>query len=395
MKRRIPSLRHHRPSGRAVVTLNGRDHYCGAFGSPEAKAEYDRLVAQWLAGGRTAMAAGSGLSMAELTVGYLEYCEDYYRSPSTEHGKILHTLRPVVRLFGHTPAAKFGPLSLKAVRQTWIDDGLARSTINQRTGRIVRAFRWASENEIVPAETWYALKAVEGLRAGRSAAKETAPVRPVSDEDFEATLAAIRIPQVVAILRLLRHTGARCGEVCRMRTGEIDRTATTWAYWPHSHKTKHHGHQRVVFIGPRAREVLEPWLRDDPDELLFQPCEAVEAMREAAKQTHRTDADRARAAHNRRTAEARKRGGRATNQRKAGKAYGAASIWHNVARACERAEIPRWHAHQIRHTRGTELRRDEDIESARVVLGHRSLATTEIYAEKDLAAAAAAAERTG
>lgn len=395
MKRRIPALRHHRPSGRAVVTLNGRDHYCGAFGSPEAKAEYDRLIAQWLAGGRTAMGTSSGLSVAELAVGYLEHCEDYYRPPSTEHGKILHAMRPVLRIFGHTPAAQFGPLALKAVRKTWIDDGLARKSINQRTGRIVRAFRWASENEIVPAETWYALKAVEGLRAGRSAAKETEPVRPVSDSHFEATLAAIRIPQVSAILRLLRHTGARCGEVCSMRGGEIDRTTTPWAYRPRSHKTVHHGHQRVIFIGPRAREVLEPWLRDDPDELLFRPCEAVEAMREAAKQPHRTDADRARAARNRRAAEARKRGGRATNQRKAGEAYGAASIWHNVARACERAEIPRWHAHQIRHTRGTEVRHEDGLESARCVLGHRSVGITETYAERDLAAAAAAAERTG
>ena len=49
---RTPSYRHHRPSGQAVVTLGGRDVYLGKFASPESRAEYDRLVAEWLASGR-------------------------------------------------------------------------------------------------------------------------------------------------------------------------------------------------------------------------------------------------------------------------------------------------------------------------------------------------------
>ncbi len=30
---RIPSYRHHKPSGQAVVALNGRDHYLGKYRS--------------------------------------------------------------------------------------------------------------------------------------------------------------------------------------------------------------------------------------------------------------------------------------------------------------------------------------------------------------------------
>ena len=44
MATRIPSLRHHKPSGQGVVTLNSRDHYCGPWGSKKAKVEYQRLV---------------------------------------------------------------------------------------------------------------------------------------------------------------------------------------------------------------------------------------------------------------------------------------------------------------------------------------------------------------
>jgi hypothetical protein len=53
----IPKLCQHKASGKAVVRLNGRDHL-GVYGTPGAKAAYDRLIAEWLAaaapGGRPA-----------------------------------------------------------------------------------------------------------------------------------------------------------------------------------------------------------------------------------------------------------------------------------------------------------------------------------------------------
>jgi len=43
----------------------------------------------------------------------------------------------------------------------------------------------------------------------------------------------------------------------------------------------------------------------------------------------------------------------------------------------------RWHPHQLRHNAATELRKEFGIEAARIILGHRSAAITEVYAEKD------------
>jgi hypothetical protein len=51
---------HHKPSGQAVVTLSGHDHYLGKWQTPESKAEYDRLVGEWLA--KLASWAGSSNS---------------------------------------------------------------------------------------------------------------------------------------------------------------------------------------------------------------------------------------------------------------------------------------------------------------------------------------------
>ncbi len=51
----------------------------------------------------------------------------------------------------------------------------------------------------------------------------------------------------------MRLTGVRPGEVCMMRTGDIDRTTSPLEYRPRTHKTAHRGHERVVCIGPKAQ----------------------------------------------------------------------------------------------------------------------------------------------
>ena len=53
-RRGVPSYRLHRPSGQAVVTLSGKDLYLGRHGAEESRAEYDRLVMEWLSNGRRA-----------------------------------------------------------------------------------------------------------------------------------------------------------------------------------------------------------------------------------------------------------------------------------------------------------------------------------------------------
>jgi integrase len=47
----------------------------------------------------------------------------------------------------------------------------------------------------------------------------------------------------------------------------------------------------------------------------------------------------------------------------------------------------RFHVHQIRHTLATELRKESGVEGAQVVLGHRTLTATQIYAEQNTEAA--------
>jgi integrase len=186
---------------------------------------------------------------------WTRHAEGHYRrgggSPSGELANFRDSLRPLRQPHGRTPAAGFSPLKLKAVRQAMVDAGLARTTINQRVGRIVRVFKWAASEELVPAAVYHALRAVSGLPRGRSAAREPARVRPVTDAEVGAIRPHVT-RQVWAMVELQRLTGMRPGEVVGMRTGDLDTAGGVWVYTPARHKTEHHGRERTVFLGPRA-----------------------------------------------------------------------------------------------------------------------------------------------
>src|SRR3954453_21881814 len=120
---RLPTYRLHKPTGQAVVTLGGKDFYLGKHGTPASRAEYDRLVAEWLSNGRQ-LAATDDVSVSELMVGYFRHVDSYYvkdGEPTSEAGLLRLSLRVLKKLYGDTPAREFGPLALKAVRQAYID----------------------------------------------------------------------------------------------------------------------------------------------------------------------------------------------------------------------------------------------------------------------------------
>ena len=63
-----------------------------------------------------------------------------------------------------------------------------------------------------------------------------------------------------------------------MTAGDIDMGAKAWVYRPRRHKTAHHGKDRAILIGPRAQEVLRPFLRVELQAPLFSPAVAVAAQ---------------------------------------------------------------------------------------------------------------------
>lgn len=372
---KLPSYRRHRASGQAVVTLNGRDHYLGPFGSSASRKQYDRLLSEWIANGR-GLPSRPDTTIVELIAAYLRFAAGYYRE-SDECANVVLAVRPLKELYGKLPAAEFSPLKLKAVREKMIEANLCRNEINKRIGRIKRIFRWAVENELVQAEIHHGLQAVRGLARGRSQARESAPVKPVPDTFVDAVQSHVS-PQVWAMVQLQRYTGMRPGEVCVMRTCDIDTSGNVWIYSPANHKTAYRGHQRKIFLGPRAQAVLKSWLRLNIEEYLFQPREAMAAKRQAAHSLRKTPLS----CGNRPGSNKKK-----SPQKMPGLLYNPRSYHQAIRQACLRAEIPNWHPHQLRHNAATWLRKEFGLDVARVVLGHRSPRITEVYAELDEAKA--------
>jgi integrase len=179
-------------------------------------------------------------------------------------------------------------------------------------------------------------------------------------------------------------------------------------YRPNRHKTAHHGHQRVIAIGPKAQEIIRRFLTLDTQAFLFSPHRAMEEIREQQRRDRKTPIQPSQ--RNRRKRNPRRLPGARYTTDAYDHAIRRAIDSANRARACkeckkvkleERCEeckvaaLPSWHPHQLRHTAATKIRREHGLDLARVVLGHRSPQITELYAEIDTAKAAAVMEKLG
>jgi integrase len=245
-------------------------------------------------------------------------------------------------------------------------------------------FKWGVAAEMLPASVFHGLMAVEGLKKGRSKARETKPVRPVALAHVEAVLPFLTAP-VRAMVQIQRLTGMRPGEVVILRPCDIDRGGgKTWVYRPESHKTEHHDIARVVFLGPQAQAVLAPFLLRDPGAYCFSPREAVEELRRRQRENRKTPVQPSQRDRRRRKP-----------SKQPGERYSVDTYGNAIERACLKAGIPEWHPNQLRHSKATEIRKEAGLDAARAVLGHRTPTITETYAEIDQAKAAEVMEKLG
>lgn len=413
-KHEIPAYRFHRARNCGKATF-GPDtvYFPGPFQSERSLESYRRAVGEWLTTGlspRRSLAQRSDTAINVLIASFWKehVLRRYVKNgcPTTERRSFATALRPVRELYGTQPIASFTPRSLIVCRQKLIEAGYTRKRINQHVGRIRRMFKWGVPRDLVPDSVWCALGSVEGLRPGEGG-YEPAKVRPVPEVAIDVIRAFVT-PPIWAMIQLQLWTGARPGEICQMRTCDIAAESDDipscvaglcHAYRPSSHKTEHHGRDRVVLLGPNAWAILEPWLRPDaPETFLFSPAEARAwyfAMRRAAARTPRR----------------KLAGTKPVPKRQPSTSYSVSSYGNAISRAIDKANrqltteaekvgavpqlILHWHPNQLRHNAATRLRAKYGIETARVILGHASASTTEIYAEEDFDRAARAMAESG
>src|SRR5262249_21855066 len=179
---------------------NRRDVLLGKFGSPQSRAEYARVIAEWEANSRRLPARQSGtpdISVNELALAFWKFAESYYRFDGRRgiESNLRDALRILKQLYGHTAAAEFGPLALKACRAEMVKKGWARTYVNAQVVRLRRVLRCAASEGLPTVRVYQALRTVDSMRRGRTEARETAKVKPVAQERVEATVP--HLPPVV------------------------------------------------------------------------------------------------------------------------------------------------------------------------------------------------------
>lgn len=236
-------------------------------------------------------------------------------------------------------------------------------------------YRWGGEQGIVPPECYHRLLCVGGLKLGRTDAKEGEPVRPVPGVFIEAVKPHVWSP-IRAMIDLQLLTAMRPGEACIMQGCDLETSGRVWIYRPQRHKSEHHGHKREIYLGPQAQEIIKPFLRPDLQAFLFSPADA------RAEHFRKLRANRQSPVQPSQVCRQKKEPKKLPGDR-----YTVTSYRRAIARACEKARVPKWHPHQLRHNAATNIRKLHGIEMARIILGHSTAFTTEIYAEQDRAAA--------
>lgn len=240
------------------------DRTLGPTGSPEARKEYLRLVAELEANDKVLpVQVGVGITVVELAVAYLQHQKG--RLDPRDYHRVSTAVKTAADLYGDQPASAFGPVALRAVRDRFVAHPYCRRLCNQMTTLIRGWFRWCASHEMIPASVALALNTLEPLRKRQTSAPDHPPIRPVADEVVDATLPHLSVV-VGAMVRLQRVTGMRPGEVCAVRCEDIDREWRTidgvpiWLFVLDAHKNEWRGHSRQIPLGPAAQVILSPFM---------------------------------------------------------------------------------------------------------------------------------------
>ncbi len=350
----IPQIRHHTASGRAYVYSHGRAIYLGPWASAEARVAYKDFLAKWNeTHDKPADAAPilGTVRVNDLVSAFMVWAEGRYRradgEPTSELAGCRAALAPLVTAHGHRLADELTAYDLRRLLSSWKTLGQVRRTINQRLERTKRAIKWGAKHDLISHGVAAGLLAVEGLAYGE--APDNEEVQPVPLRDLARAMK--HMPEMsAAMVRLEYYCGARPSEVCNMRGDQIKRQSFRLGkqtirvpdgllvFLPKQHKTAHRGEIVFYTLGPRAQDVLAPWLKG-PD-FVFQwqkgrPCDY-------------------------------------------------ATYWRHISEACEAAGIPHWTPNQLRHSFMTRWDALAGIEAASAAVRHKSLETSAIYIQRDI-----------
>ncbi len=224
---------------------------------------------------------------------------------------------------------------------------ICRNTINKKINIVKQMIQYAVNRELEPGHLLYALDAIKPLKKGQENFRDCGEVNPARWETVEKLFPYL--PEMIQdMLTLIRHTGARPGEIRLMRPGDINqRDADGWVYSLARHKTDRYNRRRHIVIGPLAQPIVRKYLVRPAEAYCFPPQE---------------------------------------NHHGTGAYYTTGSFAKVITRAVRQynTDHPKtpieFHANQLRHTFATEVCLQYGLEATRCVLGHVTQQMTKRYA---------------
>ena len=227
---KTPAYSLHKATGQARIQIQGRSIYLGKYGTRESRRRYHEIISRLLSGvGTPELVRPCGqrasLTVAETCELFMNHAMSYYRGLDGKLTGEVSALRIAVKMLclrhGALRTDQFGPRCLKEVQQQLIDQGYARSTVNNTINRCRRIFRWAVSEELVQAEVSLSLQSVTGVREGYRGVHVPPRRQPVDPEIVRATMPHLTWP-TRGLIHLMRLTGMRPTEACIMRMADID-----------------------------------------------------------------------------------------------------------------------------------------------------------------------------
>ncbi|MEV4715947.1 tyrosine recombinase XerC [Micromonospora noduli] len=286
--------------------------------------------------------------------------DDFAEHLSRVRNRSAHTVRAyvtdLVSLLDH--AVRMGCVDLAeldlSVLRSWLarqrTTGAARTSLARRAAS-ARAFSaWAHRAGLLPADVGAALASPRAhrelpsvLRADQAAALVEAPARqapppnPPAESGPSEAAEAVRLRDRM-LLELLYATGVRVSEACGLDVGDVDHGRRVIRVFGKG------GRERSVPYGVPAQRALDDWLRHGRPAMVG--ARSGDALLLGA------------------------RGGR-LNPTTARQVVGAYA---------ETAGLPRTSPHDLRHSAATHLLEGgADLRAVQELLGHSSLASTQIY----------------
>lgn len=345
------------------VRVNGTQFRLGKASDDEATARknYAAFMIRYSANPNIGRKTVLGMTMIELVEQFLRSDE----SPrGKQHRQKYKQLGPMfLQAFCRSiAAADYDAETHREFKAFLIGRGsYCRWTINDFLARVRRLLKFGRSRKICPSDNVAEVCDVPGVRQGD--ARDSNARTPANLNDVSLTLPFLPL-ELVPLVQVQLLCGARAGELLTMRPVEIERSSTPWLYIPKQHKGQWRGKSREIWLGPKAREILEARIEQiDEHEFMFSPQRSRPGKKgKLAPHPH----------------------------------YSRHSYSHAIQDACGRAGVAPWTSHQLRHRCGTEVRVAMGEEYAQAILGHTPAGVTGRYTrEAYVRLAKEAAEKMG